>query len=104
MSILLTVVGSDVLHTQVEGYEIRTRQYTDVNVQQTGRIRLYFAVLHGSVLRSYFSVSYTKIYTSFPIANNLSYISFRTVGDVGMRKCTVVAYDDDEQPFPCARR
>ena len=41
---------------------------------------------------------------SFTVANNLSNISFRTVNDVGLRKCTVVAYDDDEQPFPCARR
>ena len=51
------------IHTQIEGYEIRIRQHTDMNVQQTERIRPYFTVLHGAVLRSYFSVSCTNIYS-----------------------------------------
>ena len=76
------IFSSDKWITQVEGYEFRKRQYTDVHGQQTERIRPYFAVLHGSVLRSYFSVSYTKMYTSFTIANALSNRSFRTVNDV----------------------
>ena len=67
--------------TQAEGYEIRKRQYPDVSVQSTERIRPYF-----SVLQLYFSVSY------------------RTVNDVRMQKRTPNIYEDDKQPFPCARR
>ena len=89
---------------QVEGSEIRTRQYTDVNVHQTERIRPYSAVLHGSVLRSFFSVSYTRVYKSFTIENDLSNMSFRAVNDVCMQKCTENIYNDDKQPFSCARR
>ncbi len=48
---------------QVDDYEIRIRQYTIVYVQLTERIRPYFAVIHGSVLRSYFIVSYTNVYS-----------------------------------------
>ena len=92
------------LSSQVEGYEIHIRQYTDVNVQQTERIRPYFALLHRSVLRSYFSVSYTKVYKSLTIANDLSNMSFRTVNDVYMQKRTANIYDDDKQPFSCTRR
>ena len=65
-----TKFANDVNASQVEGSEIRTRQYTDVNVQQTERIR------------SYFSVSYTSVYKSSTIVNDLSNISFRAVNDV----------------------
>ena len=89
---------------QVEGSEIRTRQYTDVNVHQTERIRPYFTVLHGSVLRLFFSVSYTRVYKSFTTENDLSNMSFRAVNDVCMQKCTENIYNDDKQTFSCGRR
>ena len=38
------------------------------------------------------------------IANDLSNMSFRTVNDVFMQKCTASIYDDDKQPFSCAPR
>ena len=90
--------------TQVESYEIRIRQYTDVNAQQPKRFRPYFAVLHGSVLRSYFFVSHTTIYSCLAIVNDLSNMSFRTVTDVCMQKRTTNIFNDDKQPFPCACR
>ena len=100
----LSTVPKRLLIAQVEGSEIRTRQYTDVNVHQTERIRPYFAVLHGSILRSFFSVSYTTVYRSFTIEDDLSNMSFRAVNDVCMQKCTENIYNDDKQTFSCAHR
>ena len=103
-SLLRECISQSSISTQVEGSEIRTRQYTDVNVHQTERIRPYFAVLHGSILRSFFSVSYTRVYKSSTIVNDLSNMSFRAVNDVCMQKCTANIYDYDKQPFSRVRR
>ena len=51
---------------QVEGSEIRTRQYTDVNVQQTERIRPYFK---GLVVNTSTS-SYELAFSSVPALKN----------------------------------
>ena len=49
-------------------------------------------------------MSYTRVYKSFTIENDLSNMSFKAVNDVCMQKCTENIYNDDKETFSCARR